>query len=104
MKSACNGGLQLSVLDGWWAEAYDGDNGWALPGEAADHAAAQDLRDAKPAPRPARRGDRARLLRARRARDSRALGGADAGVAALARARFSTARALGEYLSGPYRG
>ena len=25
-----NGGLQLSVLDGWWAEAYDGHNGWAL--------------------------------------------------------------------------
>ena len=25
MKSAINGGLQLSVLDGWWAEAYDGE-------------------------------------------------------------------------------
>jgi starch phosphorylase len=46
MKSAVNGGLQLSVLDGWWAEAYDGDNGWALPGEVdADHDA-QDARDA----------------------------------------------------------
>ena len=33
MKSAVNGGLQLSVLDGWWAEGYDGENGWALPGE-----------------------------------------------------------------------
>ena len=31
MKSAVNGGLQLSVLDGWWAEGYDGENGWALP-------------------------------------------------------------------------
>ena len=30
MKSALNGGLQLSVLDGWWPEAYDGSNGWAL--------------------------------------------------------------------------
>lgn len=30
MKSIFNGGLQLSVLDGWWAEAYDGDNGWAI--------------------------------------------------------------------------
>ena len=30
MKSAVNGGLQLSVLDGWWAEGYDGTNGWAL--------------------------------------------------------------------------
>jgi starch phosphorylase len=46
MKSAVNGGLQLSVLDGWWAEAYDGDNGWALAGEVdADHDA-QDARDA----------------------------------------------------------
>ena len=45
MKSAVNGGLQLSVLDGWWAEGYDGGNGWALPGEEdADHAA-QDQRD-----------------------------------------------------------
>jgi starch phosphorylase len=46
MKSVLNGGLQLSVLDGWWAEAYDGSNGWALPGEVdADHQA-QDARDA----------------------------------------------------------
>jgi glycogen phosphorylase len=45
MKSAVNGGLQLSVLDGWWAEGYDGENGWALPGETdADHGA-QDRRD-----------------------------------------------------------
>jgi starch phosphorylase len=46
MKSVLNGGLQLSVLDGWWAEAYDGFNGWALPGDVdADHQA-QDARDA----------------------------------------------------------
>ncbi len=30
MKAALNGVLHLSVLDGWWAEAYDGTNGWAL--------------------------------------------------------------------------
>jgi starch phosphorylase len=46
MKSAFNGGLQLSVLDGWWAEAYDGSNGWALPGEIDDDLAGQDARDA----------------------------------------------------------
>jgi len=46
MKSALGGGLQLSVLDGWWAEAYDGYNGWAIDGsEDSDHAA-QDWRDA----------------------------------------------------------
>jgi starch phosphorylase len=46
MKSAVNGGLQLSVLDGWWAEAYDGTNGWALSGEVDDDHDAQDARDA----------------------------------------------------------
>ncbi len=30
MKAAMNGVLNLSVLDGWWPEAYDGDNGWAI--------------------------------------------------------------------------
>jgi glycogen phosphorylase len=46
MKSAFNGGLQLSVLDGWWAEGYDGTNGWAISGDVdADHHA-QDERDA----------------------------------------------------------
>jgi starch phosphorylase len=30
MKVACNGGLNLSVLDGWWVEAYAQDNGWAI--------------------------------------------------------------------------
>jgi starch phosphorylase len=30
MKAAINGGINLSVLDGWWAEAYDGENGWAI--------------------------------------------------------------------------
>ena len=45
MKSAVNGGLQLSVLDGWWAEGYDGDNGWALPGDVDPDHAGQDARD-----------------------------------------------------------
>jgi starch phosphorylase len=31
MKSALNGGLNLSILDGWWDEMYDGENGWAIP-------------------------------------------------------------------------
>jgi len=33
MKATFNGALQLSVLDGWWAEAYNGSNGWAIPGD-----------------------------------------------------------------------
>jgi len=31
MKAALNGGLNLSILDGWWDEWYDGNNGWAIP-------------------------------------------------------------------------
>jgi starch phosphorylase len=30
MKAAINGAINLSVLDGWWAEAFDGNNGWAI--------------------------------------------------------------------------
>jgi starch phosphorylase len=30
MKAAINGVLNLSVLDGWWDEGYDGSNGWAI--------------------------------------------------------------------------
>jgi starch phosphorylase len=33
MKSAPNGGINLSVLDGWWREAYNGSNGWAIGAE-----------------------------------------------------------------------
>jgi glycogen phosphorylase/synthase len=33
MKAAANGALNLSILDGWWSEAYDGRNGWAIGGE-----------------------------------------------------------------------
>ena len=32
MKAAANGCLNLSVLDGWWCEAYGADNGWAIGG------------------------------------------------------------------------
>ena len=46
MKAVVNGGLHLSVLDGWWAEAYDGSNGWAIAGEVDPDAGAQDRRDA----------------------------------------------------------
>ena len=30
MEAAINGAINASVLDGWWAEAFDGDNGWAF--------------------------------------------------------------------------
>ncbi|TKV60562.1 glycosyltransferase family 1 protein [Nakamurella flava] len=31
MKAALNGGLNLSISDGWWDELYDGHDGWAIP-------------------------------------------------------------------------
>ena len=46
MKAALNGGLNLSVLDGWWAEAYDGTNGWAIDGAVDPDDGAKDQRDA----------------------------------------------------------
>jgi starch phosphorylase len=46
MKSALNGGLQLSILDGWWVEGYDGQNGWAIESHGGTDPEAQDERDA----------------------------------------------------------
>jgi len=45
MKSALNGGLNLSICDGWWDEWYDGENGWEIPTAAGvtDEARRDDL-------------------------------------------------------------
>src|SRR5277367_1924184 len=47
-KVVLNGGLNLSVLDGWWAEAFDGNNGFAI-GNGTSHVdqSIQDERDAQ---------------------------------------------------------
>lgn len=51
MKAALNGVINFSVLDGWWREAYNGSNGWAIgedPGldtEVEDEADATSLYD-----------------------------------------------------------
>jgi starch phosphorylase len=43
MKAAANGALNLSILDGWWDEAFQGDNGWAIgSGEEYDNPVHQD--------------------------------------------------------------
>ncbi|MDH3687083.1 MAG: alpha-glucan family phosphorylase, partial [Myxococcales bacterium] len=47
MKAALNGGLNVSVLDGWWIEAHDGTHGWAISGDEDPDHDAQDERDAK---------------------------------------------------------
>jgi starch phosphorylase len=60
MKAALNGCLNLSILDGWWDEMYDGHNGWAIPTASGvedpdrrddlEAAALYDLVEAKVAP------------------------------------------------------
>jgi starch phosphorylase len=103
MKSAVNGGLQLSVLDGWWAEGYDGSNGWGLGGEIDPDHPAQDERDAV-----ALHSLLAEeVLPAFYERDER---GIPTGWIERMRAslrtlgpRFCAGRMLGEYVEGPYR-
>jgi starch phosphorylase len=48
MKSALNGGLNLSVRDGWWDEWFDGENGWAIPSadDVTDSARRDELESA----------------------------------------------------------
>lgn len=43
MKAALNGALNLSILDGWWDEWFDAENGWAIP--SADRVDDPDQRD-----------------------------------------------------------
>ncbi|UCC56575.1 MAG: alpha-glucan family phosphorylase [Gammaproteobacteria bacterium] len=51
-KAGMNGVINLSVLDGWWAEGYNGDNGWAITphdphfdADYRDHEEASELLD-----------------------------------------------------------
>ena len=43
---ALNGGLNLSILDGWWGEGYDGDNGWAIRRPSEPYAERRDQQEA----------------------------------------------------------
>lgn len=47
MKVLVNGGLNLSALDGWWAEAYTPAVGWVLGGEGLDPDPRRDLVEAE---------------------------------------------------------
>ncbi len=48
MKAGMNGAINLSVTDGWWAEGYDGENGWAIkPSSHADDTERRDDDDAQ---------------------------------------------------------
>ncbi len=67
MKAAINGVPHLSIGDGWWAEGFDGTNGWLIDGGVTgdnyDDGGRRGRECAVPA---ARRGGRPRLLRTRR--------------------------------------
>jgi starch phosphorylase len=46
-KSPINGGVNVSILDGWWVEGYGGDNGWPIGAQEGDpDAEVQDRKDA----------------------------------------------------------
>jgi starch phosphorylase len=47
IKAAMNGVLNLSVLDGWWGEGYDGENGWAIAPADSDNENDRDRDDAQ---------------------------------------------------------
>jgi starch phosphorylase len=58
MKAGMNGVINLSVLDGWWAEGYDGSNGWAIkPAAHALDQASRSRRIANALRNPAGPGD-----------------------------------------------
>lgn len=47
-KTAIHGGLNCSIMDGWWREAYDGENGWAIGEDShPDSIEEQDRQDAE---------------------------------------------------------
>ncbi len=48
MKASANGVINVSIGDGWWAEGYEGTNGWLIdPGVTHDNHDAQDAADAE---------------------------------------------------------
>ena len=99
-----NGVVNVSVLDGWWDEGWTGDNGWAIGGREHEPRRGRPGlgRRAGPLPDP-RGGDRAALLRARRA-----TAGPRAWIELMRRSmastiwRFSTTRMLHDYVEQMY--
>ena len=69
MKASLNGVPHLSIGDGWWAEGYNGRNGWLIESQAnPDDHAATDAADANALYRSARERGRAGVLRSRSGR------------------------------------
>lgn len=103
MKAAVNGGLNLSVLDGWWAEGYEPDCGWAIGGgEVYDDPEENDAVEAEALYSLLER----EVVPAFYRRDAtgRPTEWADMMVAAVSRlgGRFNTARMVREYAERAY--
>jgi glycogen phosphorylase len=90
MKAAVNGVLNLSVLDGWWAEAYEPEVGWAIDGVSDEADAGQLYRLLEEQVVPTFTGDRGRWVEMMKA-----------SIGRLA-PRFSMHRALVEYAERYY--
>jgi glycogen phosphorylase len=91
MKAAINGVLNLSVLDGWWAEGYSPGVGWAIDGDSDEADAEQLYRLLEEAVVPTWSDDRDRWLELMKS-----------SIAELS-PRFSMQRAVIEYVDGYYR-
>ena len=79
MKAALNGALNLSILDGWWDEWFDGKNGWAIPtADGVERPRPARRHRGQGALRPRRAPGRAAVLRHRRGRPAAELAGDDA--------------------------
>ena len=94
--------MNLSVLDGWWGEGYNGHNGWGLPpGTRASTTSSATWRGQRPA-RHHRARDVAHLLPARWRRLFRGLGAAVQGVDEITIPRFNSERMLRDYVTRLY--
>ncbi len=90
MKAVLNGGLNLSILDGWWAEAYNGKNGFAI-GDGRQHVDDEitDARDAQNLLSVLERRSDPAVLRPRRRRPAAAVDRDDGRIDRHARRRGS---------------
>jgi starch phosphorylase len=90
MKAAVNGVLNLSVLDGWWAEGYAPELGWSIEGTSDEADAEQLYRLLEEEVVPIFAEDRERWIRMMKE-----------SIAQLA-PRFSMQRAVIDYVDGYY--
>ena len=103
MKLPPNGGLNLSVLDGWWCESYNGKNGWAIGAEIKDGIGRIPERGGFRQPLSiARKPNHSALLRKARRQTSARLAAVDARSIRSVTPVFNTHRMVKEYTERLY--